>query len=548
MDSILPPFANSANSASANPRGFINKGGLAKTTNGNVTEFRMANIPYQMRKLAPLILRKATPFQPPSVPDINSALSVHQLEQFTALIEELNSEELYWLAALLPLPRNVRLGLLEQIANNDDAKSSLKKDLWQLHSEKPFTHQQVLVALARYDGTRLTNKYCVRLGIPLIDCKPYELTLSCEIPLIDQHSHDVQPSADYGLHPTVLCQALIDSDVCQMFCSRLLNVGTITPEILAQAAGYPELLNDPLLTALKQRKLEKSLLIEKILDKKGGMSVKDVLEILYKPEILQIHLAHRLVDAISRQCNSMGAQLQPSNVPANRKQQRNDLISILLKEQISPDLKSFACALGMPTFKVAHTLKSCRHQPKKVQLIHIIHETTMYVSTTLTEGHLLYALKESIASDQMAHLNSLLQKQKLPTLFQQAQVTKPPKVPPLLQSEEASRSPCSEPLTMSFLSDLPLSHNWFPIGLLMGLTHQELGEINDKLSSSSSQSAAFYLSAKLTEPHRKLETGHLFQALSQLDDQETLAYFPRYLSAKPGTLLPEARSQEAVRK
>ena len=547
MDSILPPFANGTNSASANPRGFINKSGLAKTTNGNVTEFRMANTPYQMRKLAPLILRKATPFQPPSVPDINSALSVHQLEQFTALIEELNSEELYWLAALLPLPRNVRLGLLEQIANNDDAKSSLKKDLWQLHSEKPFTHQQVLVALAGCAGTSLTNKYCVRLGIPLIDCKPYEFTLSCETPLIDQHSHDVQPSGDCGLHPTVLCQALIDSDVCQMFCSRLLNVGTIAPEILAQAAGYPELLNDPLLTALKQRKLEKSLLIEKILDKKGGMSVKDVLEILYKPEILQIHLAHRLVDAISRQCNSMGAQLQPSNVPADRKQQWNDLISILLEEQISPDLKSFACALGMPTFKVAHTLKSCRHQPKKVQLIHIIHETR-HVSTTLTEGHLLYALKESIASDQMAHLNSLLQKQKLPTLFQQVQVTKPPKVPPLLQSEEASRSLCSEPLTMSFLSDLPLSHNWFPIGLVMGLTHQELEEINDKLSSSSSQSAAFYLSAKLTEPHRKLETGHLFQALSQLDDQETLAYFPRYLSAKPGTLLPEARSQEAVRK
>ena len=102
--------------------------------------------------------------------------------------------------------------------------------------------------------------------------------------------------------------------------------------------------------------------------------------------------------------------------------------------------------------------------------------------------------------------------------------------------------PESVPLTATFLSTLPLSHNWIPIGLAMGLNKEELSQINTR-SKSDSRLLAFYLSEKLIEPHRQLETGDLYHALVELNDQATLDYFRRSQSGRRINPLPESAKQ-----
>ncbi|MGO0306121.1 hypothetical protein ACTL6P_05810 [Endozoicomonas acroporae] len=113
----------------------------------------------------------------------------------------------------------------------------------------------------------------------------------------------------------------------------------------------------------------------------------------------------------------------------------------------------------------------------------------------------------------------------------------------------------SKPLTLDFLRCLPLSHNWYLIGLTMGLSPDELSHIGKKtkvdfrVSANELSLAASELSRILAQSERGLETGHLYQALQYLDDQATLAYFPEHLSVHPDKPLPEhiAESVESGR-
>ena len=547
FDSKLPPYGPSSgsayptgkNPASTEPVKEQKKGFIVKSDTGSVSSVTIVNPPRAFANVVPMLVSHESSPQSQNFPDINSEITTPQLIRFCFQGELLSREDLFLLAVHLNLPRDFRVKLLtEQKANNDYPDGSMNSDLFKVLTNKTITHQQLLVALSRSHRQDLINKYYQLAKIPF-NPKPYKNALSCENPHIHRRADDAQRSDDYDRSPADKSQALSDSDLCRIFCGQL-DMITITPEILAQAAGYPELLNDPLLTELKQNQLDVYLLLEKILAEKGQMNIGDVQEILYKPEILEIRFAKRLDKVISHQPSIMEAQLQSWQIPTDHlpTPQVFEFFSQLVAEEILPDLKSFALALGMPAFRVTQTLKSCYGLPKLEDLVKVIREAE-HVSVKLTKGHLLYALKESISSNKMADLDNLLQKQ---PLFQHIVATQPPKEKTFLSKKEVSLPHCSEPLSMSFLSDLPLSHNWFDIGLAMGLTYDELRVIGDKVSPGS-KAVAFYLSAKLTEPHRKLETGHLFQALSLLNDQDTLEYFPIHLSAKPENALPGATSQ-----
>ena len=550
FDSKLPPYAHGTsfsssyptgkNPASTDPVKEQKKGFIFKSDTGSVSRVTIVNPPQSLAHLAPMLVMQESSAQSQNFTDINSVIQTYQLIRLCCGVDPLSCKDLHLLAVHLNLPRDFRVKLLtEQKANNVDPGEGLNSDLFKVLTNKPITHQQLLVALSLIDSLDLLDKHYQLFGIPF-DHIPYIDALSCENPHIHRRADDAQRSDDYDRSPADKSQALSDSDLCRVFCGQLTDVDVITPEILAQAAGYPELLNDPLLTKLKQNQLDIYLLLEKILAKKEHMNIEDVQEILYKPEIMEVRFANRLSKVISYQPGIREAQLQSWQIPTNGRltSQLLGFISHLVAKKISPDLKSFALALGMPAFQVSQTLKSCQDLPKFQQLTNVILKAE-HVSVKLTKGHLLYALKESISSDQMADLDSLLREH---SLFEQVLATKPPKAVNMLPRKEVSLPHYSTPLTMSFLSDLPLSHNWFDIGLAMGLTYDELREIDDKVSPGS-RAVAFYLSAKLTEPHRKLETGHLFQALKLLNDQATLDFFPIHLSAKPENTLPKATSQ-----
>ena len=547
FDSKFPPYRPSSgsayptdkNPASTEPVKKPKRGFIVKSDTGSVTCVTIVNPPHGLAHLAPMRVTQASSPQWQNFPDLNSVIAHPHLIRFCHDAKPLSCEEVYLLAVHLNLPRNFRLMQLTELkANNVYPDESMNSDLFKVLTNKEITHQQLLVALSLCYRQDLVKKYRQLVNIPYTPM-PDTNALSCENPHIHRRADDAQRSDDYDRSPADKSQALSDSDLCRIFCGQL-DMITITPEILAQAAGYPELLNDPLLTELKQNQLDVYLLLEKILAEKGQMNIGDVQEILYKPEILEIRFAKRLDKVISHQPSIMEAQLQSWQIPTDHlpTPQVFEFFSQLVAEEILPDLKSFALALGMPAFRVTQTLKSCYGLPKLEDLVKVIREAE-HVSVKLTKGHLLYALKESISSNKMADLDNLLQKQ---PLFQHIVATQPPKEKTFLSKKEVSLPHCSEPLTMSFLSDLPLSHNWFDIGLAMGLTYDELRVIGDKVSPGS-KAVAFYLSAKLTEPHRKLETGHLFQALSLLNDQDTLEYFPIHLSAKPENALPGATSQ-----
>ena len=127
---------------------------------------------------------------------------------------------------------------------------------------------------------------------------------------------------------------------------------------------------------------------------------------------------------------------------------------------------------------------------------------------------------------------------------EQPSAIKPPYRP---DDDSVAATPRSQPLTPDFLCRLPLSHNWFLIGFAMGISMEELLDIDQKTKEGKHKGpdqrcslGACYLSVKLAElGKRGVETGHLFQVLHNLNDQVALRYFPQHLSATPEKALPE---------
>jgi len=494
----------------------------------------------------PSLSQRRICYPPPA--SANIWLTTAHVAQIEHIIYELGYEQLYLLALQLGLPQGYRLTLLWTTANEavvakaKVAKATTEEEaaaavaahkgghecLVQLlgHTlpEHLFTHQQLLAALVRIGRTDLAEMHCDQFNI-LFDYQHYDSnTLQCEEPGHNGNSID---------------QVLSHFDLCQIFTGRLPGLRSIPLETLAQTTGYPQLLNDPQLPYFKdENTLAVCRLLENIVaGRKQSLTVREAVAILCKPEIGQINIAHRLINAFTSRKPNEGAP--PAVWDDQQSLETFRLISKLggLKYPLL-DVATFASALGVPDFKMEQMQPLT---PNTSTLMNVIFQARQ-LREQLSAGHILYALEEAATvCDALPRLREI-QRLHVP-MFHQTTACKPPAISaPLAVTEVLTQVPDSKPLTKSFLGGLLLSHNWVLIGLAMGLSAAELEEIGES-AKPDARLTAFYLSAKLTEPHRQLETGDLYQALLQLNDQEALRYFPKRLSSNRSTELPKAVEQ-----
>ncbi len=458
---------------------------------------------------------------PTSVPAYaNSRVTAAHIGQIDNIVRELSKREPYLLASQLGLQQWFRTELLYYTAKDYGREHLLQRGLRQIHPNNLFTHQQLLVALARIGRLDLAETYCRQFHIRF-DYQPYNNTLQCEEP----------GRNDYGID-----QVLSHFDLCQIFTGQLVDLSSIPLETLVQTTGYLELLNDPRLP--EHRNDEGALVIyrflENIVANKGrSLTVREAVSVLCKPEIGQINIAHRLIKAFTSRQPNMDTIARQKEQDRQTTSQTLQLILGLANQNVPLDVPTFAHTLGIPTFKMAQIPQAGADTQTLMGII----GQSRKLRDHLSAGHILYALLKAAEPYDVGRLHREIQRLKVPLFHQTTACRPPPITTPLAVTEVLTQVPDSKPLTMSFLSDLPLSHNWVLIGLAMGLSVVELEEIGES-AKPDARLTAFYLSRKLTEPHRQLETGDLYQVLLELNDQEALRHFPKRLSFKRGTVLP----------
>lgn len=469
------------------------------------------------------------------------------------IFQQLLKKDTYLLALQLGLPDHYRLNLLNDAAAD---QPSLQQQLREMAQNTLFSHQHLLVALTRCGRFDLVELYCHKFGIGF-DSSPYEDTLYCEDP--QQKSYEIN-------------KALSLFDLCQIFSGKLDNLSATPVETLAQVMGYRSLLADPELARLVkndekidekiddhsdelideqsiQQHIDKSIektdgklsiywLLEKIIQHKGYITAQEAAAILCTPEIGQINIARRLIAAATDPHHYKVPHDLRKAQHCQEAFQTFQLISALVAHRVLIDPEKFACALGIPAYRLTLMRPLVVNSTTLMDIILQARKFHYY----LAPGHVLYALEQAVPYFDADQLNAVFQSTNVP-LFHQAAITKPPVVQsPFSLPKDLTKMPESVPLTGTFLSTLPLSHNWIPIGLALGLNKEELSQVNTQ-GKSDSRLLAFYLSEKLIEPHRQLETGDLYHALIELNDQRTLDHFRRSQSGQRINPLPESAKQ-----
>ncbi|WP_257264800.1 hypothetical protein [Endozoicomonas sp. ONNA2] len=379
-----------------------------------------------------------------------------------------------------------------------------------------ITHEKLLTILAGVSRFDLVKSHCKNFGIVF-----ESRFLTHWLP--DVKAVDDNAALDYPLDFFKLHQIFTGD-------GYLLKVSTAS---IAFAAGYPELMADQDLQAtLKSgNEVSTATLLKKILDKQGGsMTTNELVKILSHPEINNIRCAHRLIEALK----SNPAPI-PLAKPHKLRKQNEFMTSELARIQIPADALGDALRVPWPIRRriLNQTSVDETTQNQYSNLLHAAFRS----QPELTPEHILYALRKAAGSDRLIkELEKLIaDNHKSLSLFQKLN-PEPSTVEPIYRQDDdnAAAMAGSKPLTPDFLRRLSLSHNWFSIGFAMGLSVDELRDIHQKTSHTYQNNqtkrdtlAACYLSAKLAELGKKgVETGHLFQALQNLDDQVTLDYFP----------------------
>lgn len=511
-------------------------------------------------------------------------MTTAHLDKVAAIFQELLISDTYLLAVQLGLPGSYRLKLLNDGAAGNKVQDSLLSDgavigkvqnslfqqLQAMAANSKLSHSHLLIALARCGRLDLFNKYTTQLRIL---CKIDDYRDNFENALVCEHPHYRSRGYD---------QRLCLIDLCLIFAGKLADTSATPVETLAQAIENCNLLTDTELSRLIKFDIENAgkewtvpqpppengdnengdnenggdengdkvndklatyWLLERIYQNRDGITAREVASILCKPEIGEITIARRLLRLHK-------TDHQPDkNLHIWRKAKLLDdvpaifqLISGLSDHKVTLNPEEFAKALGVPAYKIAFL------QPLKLDtstLTNIILQARK-VHDYLYPEYVLYAVQQAVESFETRHLNQTLAKldEKLNTqYFRRLVPIKPPSQPwPFRIDKKLGQMPDSVPLTMTFLGSLPLSHNWIPIGLAMGVSREELQQIACK-SASDKRLAAFYLSKKLIETNRQLETHDLYQALLDLNDQQAIGYFDKSLMGLRSEAMPEAMKQ-----
>ena len=387
-----------------------------------------------------------------------------------------------------------------------------------VQEELKLTHEKLLTMLAGISRFDLVELHCKNVGI-VFDQSRFPTQWLAAVKAVDDNA-----ALDYPLDFFKLYQIFKED-------GHLFRVSTAS---IAFAAGYPELMSDQDIQAtLKSgNEVSTAILLKKILDKQGGsITTNELMKILSHPEINNIRCAHRLIEALKS-----NPAPTPLAKPVKLHSQNYFLASKLARIQIPAD--ALGDALNVPWVIRRRILKqtTCNDITQK-QYFDLLYAAFLS-QPELTPDHILYALRKAAGSNRLikkldrfiAHNHEQL------SLFQKLN-PEPTTVESLYRQDDdnAAATTGSKPLTPDFLRRLPLSHNWFSIGFAMGLSVDELRDIHQKTSDTHPEDptkrnslATCYLSDKLTELGKKgVETGHLFQALQNLDDQVALDYFPK---------------------
>lgn len=393
-----------------------------------------------------------------------------------------------------------------------------------------ITHEKLLTMLASISRFDLIDLHCKHFGIAF-----------------DQSRFPTQwppalKTADAALdHPLDLFM------LYRIFEQDNYLLYLVPMERIAFAAGYPELMMDQDLqkSSMSFSHLSTMILLKKILDKQEGrMTTNELVKIISHPEIMANSCAHQLIETLS------GNLVPPS--PEHQLQFAEQLCYLaqeLGRIKIPADAIGLALGVSLPISQ-GILKQPFVDEATPSQLYDLLIAATR-CQPGLTPAHILYALHNAAGTNRLKNkLNvCIASNERKLSLFQTLNPEQPPAIKPLYRPDDDSvaATPRSQPLTPDFLCRLPLSHNWFLIGLAMGLSVEELRNIDQKAKHGDYEEpekrrsiAACYLSIKLAElGKRGVETGHLFQALHYLNDQVTLHYFPEHLSAPPETALPE---------
>ncbi|WP_448215603.1 hypothetical protein [Endozoicomonas sp. 2B-B] len=398
-------------------------------------------------------------------------------------------------------------------------------------------HGKLLTMLGGISRPDLVARYCDTFGIA-VDQKQFCSEWPACVQAVDTHAALNHELDFFKLHKIFIGDYYLRS------------VPTAT---VAYSAGYPELMKDKDLrqrSIIADKCLSTPLLLKKILDtKEGRMTVNELVKILSNPEIMAISTAHQLIESLK-------------GFPARFDLSEQHGLSLSLRNQIhhyaydlgtiGMDPESFGRALGLPLHIIQKILyRICKKEQGYHYITKLLHAAFRCLPQ-LTSEQVAYASSEAARSSNCCEkLEALIaEKRKRYPWFCASSPEKPPIVKPLfwqdLQNDGTEPEMTgSKPLTLDFLRCLPLSHNWYLIGLTMGLSGDELSRIGKKtkvdfrVSANELSLAASKLSRILVQSERGLETGHLYQALQYLDDQATLDYFPEHLSVHPDKPLPE---------
>ncbi|WP_257263137.1 hypothetical protein [Endozoicomonas sp. ONNA2] len=396
-------------------------------------------------------------------------------------------------------------------------------------------HGKLLTMLGGISRPDLVARHCDTFGLA-VDQKQFCSEWPAGVRAVDTHT-----ALNHELDFFKLQKIFIDDDY-------LRSVPTAT---VAYCAGYPKLMKDQDLqqrSIIVDKCLSTPLLLKKILDtKEGRMTVNELVKILSKPEIMAINTAGQLIESLKG--------FPPRfNLSEQHKRSLKNQIHHYAYDlgAIGMDAESFGRALGLPLHIIQKILyRICKNEHGYLYITKLLHAAFRCLPQ-LTSEHVAYASSQAARSSNcVERFEELIAgKRKRYPWFCVSSPEQPPVLKPLVwqavhNGGRGREMAGSKPLTLDFLSRLPLSHNWFLIGLAMGLSQDELTDIGNKtkvnfrVSANELSIAASELSRILVQSKRGLETGHLYQALEYLDDQATLAYFPEHLSVHPDKPLPE---------
>ncbi|USE36960.1 hypothetical protein [Endozoicomonas sp. SCSIO W0465] len=432
-------------------------------------------------------------------------------DAYLIINKHMNVAERYFLAARLNLPDADREALLPLLFGEWNAYFA--ELLWRADEQNLLTFANLCAVMSEGGDRWSVEKYvCPRLGLDYHQLPAYQSKK-----MLSENSRNPD-------------RLLSIRDLVSIFCDQML----INPEYLAQVSGYSELLEHPLMRTIQKKiklcpdSVKRIILLELIYQQnrqknKDGLSITDVVRILNKPEVMEFRVANQLM-------NKKAAEGADHVSPEFTMSQRFDLAKMLIQ---IPDFEAepLAKMLGLPNHKRKLILSG-----EYAKELHIIVYDILCAANSLgrlTPENVLYALNQACPASVVDRVCNMSE-------FPQLQAITGAPLPPLVvgQQDDIPRKSGSMPLTMELLGNLLLSHNVHRIGMCMGLRFNELIMLQIR-TDDKPQAMAYRLSKKLTETERGLETGHLYQALQWLDDEDALAYFPQQQTDEFLSCLPE---------